>query len=227
MEPVEAAYLRGGYWAAAQAALAMLAASGRLVAGSPGRVQRAGFAPPADQVLARALFSELYGMAGPRELANKPRVQEVLRGIRLRLVRRGYLRPWPRRVLLPAALVAMPSCVVAPVLAGHGANGLFPVLVVVVSVALASWFLPRKTLAGERALRTLRLRHADLAVLDRRAAAVGGDADPQTIELAVALFGNAALRALLPRLAVEGGLLDGGKWTPRLDEPEPKGRGWR
>jgi hypothetical protein len=59
-------------------------------------------APAADQVLERSLFNELYGMMGPRELANKPRVQQVLRDIRLRLVRQGYLRPWRRRVLPPA-----------------------------------------------------------------------------------------------------------------------------
>ena len=104
--PTEIGLLRGGQWAAAQTALAMLTARGLLVAGPPGRIRRTGVAPPSDQVLERALFSDLYGTMGARELTNQPRVHQAIREIRSRLRREGYLRAWWVRILPPVVLVA-------------------------------------------------------------------------------------------------------------------------
>ena len=208
LDPTEIAYLRAGYWAAVQTALAMLAVTGRLLAAPVGRVRRTGDAPASEYPLARALFNDLFAMLGPRELANRPPVQRVLRDIRVRLVRHGYLRPRWQRILLPAALVTAPPCLAARLM-GHGLPGPVAVLGVTACVGSAAWFLSRRTARGARA------------------AATAGTARAETVELAVALFGNVALRAFLPILARDGGVLDGGTWTRRIDEPEPKRIRWR
>jgi uncharacterized protein (TIGR04222 family) len=163
-------------------------------------------------------------MLGPRELANRPTVQRVLRDIRVRLVKYGYLRPWRRRVLLPAVLVTAPPCFAAWLIS-PGLGSPVAVLVMTAAVGSATWFLPRRTVRGARTLRRLRSRHADLTAMINGAVPADGP-QPQTVALAVALFGDAALRALLPTLARGGGLLDGGSWSRRIDEPEPRRMRW-
>jgi uncharacterized protein (TIGR04222 family) len=225
--PTEIGLLRGGQWAAVQTALAMLAARGRIVAGPPGLLRRTGDAPPEDQALERALFSVLYGAMGAREVANQPRVRRLTKDIEKGLMRQGYLRAWWVRILLPtASLVGLP-CVVAR-LAGQGVmEPRVGTLLVLVSVSLALWFLPRRTWSGGRVLSAVRGQSSSLANMINDGTAARYGAVPNVVGLGVALFGGPALLAFLPRMAADAGLLDGGKWARRLDLPEAKPGRWR
>ncbi|GIH12741.1 TIGR04222 domain-containing membrane protein [Rugosimonospora africana] len=220
--PTEIGLLRGGRWAAAQTALAMLAARGRLIAGPPGRIRRTGVAPSGDHMLERALFSDLYGTMGARELANQPRVRQVVKDVELRLVRQGYLRARSVRILLPVA-----SLTVVPCVAARPASQEVGIPLVLASVVLALWFLPRRTWSGSRALNALRARNRSLATMIRDGSAAGYSAVPDKVGFGVALFGRPALLAFLPTFAADAGLLDGGKWTRRLDFPEARRGRWR
>jgi uncharacterized protein (TIGR04222 family) len=208
--PTEIGLLRGGQWAAVQTALAMLAARGRIDAGPSGFIRRTGGAPPEDQELERAVFSAFYGTMGAREVANQPRVRRLTKGIEKRLVRQGYLRAGWVRILLPTALLAGAPCVVAW-LAGHGVmEPRVGVLLVVASVSLALWFLPRRTWFGGRLLGAARARCGSLADMINDGTAAKCGAVPDVVGLGVALFGGPALLAFLPRMATDAGLLDGG-----------------
>lgn len=222
LRSTEVALLRGGYWAAAQTALAMLAARGLLVAGPPGRIRHTGVAPTSDHVLERALFSDLYGTMGPKELANQPHVRQVLQEIQSRLRRAGLLRPWWVRILLPVVLIVGTPGVLAQMAALGVLGPRLGILLVLVSVVLALSFMPRRTWSGAQAIRTLREQHKHLANIINDGTAAGHGTDPEMVGLGVALFGRSALLAFLPRVAADAGLLDGGKWTRRLDFPEPK-----
>jgi uncharacterized protein (TIGR04222 family) len=220
LRSVEIGMLRGGYWVAAQTALAMLVARGLLVTGPPGRIRRTGVAPTSDHVLERALFSDLYGTMGAKELANQPHVRQVLDEIQSGLLRAGLLRRRWVRILLPVALVTGMPGVVARMAALGVIGPRLGVLLVLVSVVLALWFMPRRTWSGAQALRRLREQHKHLKNIVNDCSAAGHATDPDVVGLGVALFGRSALLAFLPTAAADAGLLDGGRWTRRLDFPE-------
>ncbi|MGI5239490.1 TIGR04222 domain-containing membrane protein [Dactylosporangium sp. CA-139066] len=201
LKATEVAYLAGGERAAVRAGLIMLYRRGRLETDERGRVNRTGADPRDGEPFERALYNGLLGWIGPRELATLPRVRAALADLRTGLRRDGELRwPWVR-VCVPAALLALPAWAVAR----FGAPPLVAMPVVLAGVVAAMWFIPRRTLAGMRRLQWLRSEHAGLAA--------AADLDPRRAGLAVALFGNAALLAVAPVLAVRGGLLDGGRWS--------------
>lgn len=82
-------------------------------------------------------------------------------------------------------------------------------LAVVVLVGIAVWLLPRRTVAGARALAAARVRYGDLIERSKL--------EPVEVGLAVGLFGTAALQALMPRFAWDAGLLDGGRSSNQFD----------
>ena len=224
VEPTAIAYLRGGPWAATQTALATMASRGQLVTGPPGRIQRTGPNPPLGHTLERALYSDLYAKVGAREASIQPSVSRALQDIRTGLERDGFLRPKWRRVVLPVVLLGMSPLVVGWLANRVGLTGPAPVLVLLAFVTLAGWFIPRRTAAGARALRAARRRYAHLAKIVDSGTGSGSGYPPEMVGIAVALFGNAALHTLLPRIAADAGLLDGGKWTPIDVEPAPRNR---
>ncbi|BCB91156.1 hypothetical protein Psuf_084690 [Phytohabitans suffuscus] len=202
------AHLRDGGWGAVRTALAMLHLRGAVVAHRAGMVRRAGSVPRDAEPLERALFASLYGGMGPRELANRPRVREAVGDVRRDLVRRGLVRPQRRRVLVPLALVVVPPWLLARLIDVVSVR--VGLLTSVALVAVACWFLPRRTLAGARALRHLRARHPEPTP--------DGVPTPAGIGPAVALYGTAALAATMPLFAREAGLLGGGVWSRFLGD---------
>ncbi|WP_173052756.1 TIGR04222 domain-containing membrane protein [Phytohabitans houttuyneae] len=193
-------HLRGGRWGAVRTGLAMLHAREAVVAGRDGRVRRTGSKPRGAEPLEQALFGALYSDTGPRELADHQRVRAAVGEVRRDLIRRKLVRPQRRRVLVPLALAVVPPYVLARLIDVIGAP--IGLAATVVLVGVACWFLPRRTLAGARALRHLRDLHPEPT-------SPGGSAD--RLGPAVALYGNAALLVAMPRFAREGGLLDGGR----------------
>jgi uncharacterized protein (TIGR04222 family) len=195
-------HLHGGRWGAVRTGLAMLHAREAVVAGREGMVERAGPRPPDAEPLEHALFAALYGDMGPRELAERPRVREAIDDLRRDLVRRGLVRPQWRRVLVPLALAVLPPFVLARLIDVIGAP--IGLAASVVLVGAACWFLPRRTVAGARALRQLRALHPEPAGPGGTLAKLGP---------AVALYGADALLATMPVFARDSGLLDGGRWS--------------
>jgi len=128
-------------------------------------------------------------------------------------VARGLLRRRWVRVLAPLVLLILPAVAAARITAFVTLSPVIGLAVAVAGAAAAIWFLTRRTVAGARQLRRLRHEFADLAArLD------AGRVDPATVTIddlggAVALFGNRALRSLMPVVARDAGLLDGGRWT--------------
>ncbi|MET7833724.1 TIGR04222 domain-containing membrane protein [Micromonospora sediminicola] len=204
----EIGWLRGGNWGAVIAGLAMLHTRGVLATGV-GRIRRTGSLPQDVEPLERALYAALYGSIGPGELARQKRVQRALRDVRQSLAERGLVRTSSRRVLMPVLLAALPPALL-PKLVTAGLVGVTEGLVaIVVLVGIAVWLLPRRTIAGTRALTTARVRYGDLVERSQL--------EPVEVGLAVALFGTPALQALMPRFAWDAGLLDGGRSSHHLD----------
>lgn len=200
-------HLRGGGWGAVRTGLAMLHAREAVVAGRDGTVRRR--AVPRDaEPLERALFAALYSDTGPRELASRSRVREAVGEVRRDLIRRGLVRPQRRRVLVPLVLVVVPPWLLGRLIDVVGAP--VGLATTVALAAVACWFLPRRTLAGARALRHLRAQYPEPT---GPAAATPGALGP-----AVALYGTPVLVATMPRFARESGLLDGGRWSVYLGD---------
>ncbi|MDG4825651.1 TIGR04222 domain-containing membrane protein [Asanoa sp. WMMD1127] len=202
----EVACLAGGRWGATRTGLVMLLARGLLGTNMAGRIERRGSSPRAGEPLERALFTALVGRSGAREVAEKPRMRRALVQLRRGLERRGLLRRWYVRVLAPLALTVVPGWLVAR-LAGRGVvSPTVAVWLVAGGAVAACFFLPRRRLAGARELRRLRAAHAGLIDAEE-------NLSPEQQGLAVALFGDAALLRIMPRLARGVGLLDGGRWS--------------
>jgi hypothetical protein len=78
-------------------------------------------------------------------------------------------------------------------------------------VIVAGWFFPRRTLRGSRMLRALRAEHRAVGEAIDANGATAATMTPEVLGMSVALFGDAALEALLPADARQAGLLDGGR----------------
>ncbi|WP_345074345.1 TIGR04222 domain-containing membrane protein [Phytohabitans flavus] len=189
------AHLRGGGWGAVRTGLAMLYVRGA-VSARDGTVRRSGRVPRGAEPLELALFGALEGELRPRQLADRQWVREAIGDVRRDLIRRGLVRPQRRRVLLPLALVVVPPWLLGRLIEVVSVH--IGLLTSVVLVAVACWFLPRRTLAGARALRQLQARYPAPTDSDR--------VTPDGIGPAVALYGPAALVATMPRFAREAGL---------------------
>ncbi|MGN9909822.1 TIGR04222 domain-containing membrane protein [Phytohabitans sp. LJ34] len=211
----EIACLVGGRWATIRAGLVMLLRRGLLNTNRRGRVERVGSSPRDGEPLEKALFAGLLGWSGAREVGEKPRVRAVLRDTRRALERRGLLRPAWKRLVVPFALAVVPGVVVARLVSLGAVPPAGGVFAVVACAAAAIWFLPRRTVAGARALRRLRDEYAaDVAALESGAADVA-EWSPRRVGAIVALYGDAALLAIMPE-ARGAGLLHGGRWTRRI-----------
>ncbi|MCW6005238.1 TIGR04222 domain-containing membrane protein [Micromonospora sp. CPCC 205371] len=209
----EVAYLASGRWAAVRAGLVMLYARGLLEAGRRGRIGRVGSSPRTGEPLERALFASLLGWSGAREVGQKPRVLVTQRELRRGLERRGLVRRWWVRALVPPGLAVLPGVLVARLVSLDVIVPQVGVLGVVACAAGAVWFLPRRTVAGARLLRRLRVDHADLvAEIESGRARLGAWA-PERVGVVVALYGDAAVVAIMPAVARGAGLVDGGRWT--------------
>lgn len=204
----EIGWLRGGSWGAVVAGLAMLHARGVLAPGV-GRIRRTGSLPRDAEPLEQALYAALYGSMGPRELASQKRVQRALRDVQRCLVERGLVRATSRRVLMPVVLVALPPVLLSKLVAAAAVGVAEGLGVVVVLVGIAVCLLPRRTLAGQRALAAVRVRYGDLVERSKL--------EPVEVGLAVGLFGTAALQAVMPRFARDAGLFDGGRSSNQFD----------
>ncbi|MEE6263893.1 TIGR04222 domain-containing membrane protein [Plantactinospora sonchi] len=206
-------YLTGGARAAVRTGLAMLHARGLVVADPPGRVRRAGVLPPRAEPLERALFGALHSAMAPREVANQRQVRRALAEHREGLIGLGLLRPAWRRFALPAMLVLVPPLLVARLVADDLLGGGPALLIVLVFAVLANLFLPRQTVAGARLLRAARRCHPVPTAPETDPAVEPGTA--------VALYGEAAIRVLMPQFARDGGLLREGRWARLLGAFRP------
>lgn len=209
----EIAYLANGRWAATRVGLAMLHARGLLDTSRRGRVQRVGSSPRAGEPLEKALFAGLLGWSGAREVGEKPRVRAAHRQLRRGLERRGLVRRWWVRSLVPLVLAVLPGVVVARLVSLETVAPQAGMLGVAACAAAAVWFLPRRTVAGARALQRLRADHADLVTELESGQARPGMWAPERVGVAVALYGDAALMVIMPVVARDAGLVDGGRWT--------------
>lgn len=213
MPVTEIAYLVGGRWAATRAGLVMLFARGLLDTNLRGRIARLGSSPRAGEPLEKALFAALLGWSGAREVSQRPRVRAVHAELRRALERRGLIRRWWVCSLVPLALAVLPGVVAARLVSLDVLTPSAGLVGVVAGAAVAVWFLPGRTPAGARVLRHLRAEHADLAAEIESGRARAGAWPPERVGVAVALFGDAALVALLPGASRGAGLVDGGRWT--------------
>jgi len=125
-------------------------------------------------------------------------MRRALNSARSELIRVGVLRPrwlWTIQRMLGVALVAL---AVADVIDGWGWGG----AAVAAAAGVALWFAPRRTIAGQRALVAARRRYP------MPASDGGAELPAATVGMAVALYGDTALLALMRRFATEGGLFD-------------------
>ena len=213
--PTQVGWLRGGNWAATQTALAMLHRRGAVREGRSGAVERVACALHDTESLERALYGVLYGATGPRELMNKPRVRAALQDVRRKVSAAGLVRPGWRRLAIPLLLIMLPAGALARLVALNIVAAWTGVPVVVSLSCLGCAFAFRRTIAGARTLRALRARYAELG----RPLVAASALTPYEVGMAVALFGNTALEAVLAKAAHSTGLLDGGRWS--RSEPQP------
>jgi uncharacterized protein (TIGR04222 family) len=80
LRPAEVAMLAGSAWRALQVGYAMLWRRGRLEHDGRGRINRTGPAPRSAEPLERELFNAMLGWQGPRQAAQRPRVEALRRG---------------------------------------------------------------------------------------------------------------------------------------------------
>lgn len=112
-------------------------------------------------------------------------------------------------------LIIFPAWALAR-LVGLGVIAAWTGLPVVVSLSCVACALAfRRTIAGARTLRALRVQYVDLGRPVEDVSALA----PHEVGMAVALFGNTALEALLSGDAHRSGLLDGGRWW--TSDPQP------
>jgi uncharacterized protein (TIGR04222 family) len=193
------AYLRGGPQASVNATLAAMNAKGLVDAWGTGMVMSNKDLSPALQTpTEHAVWSALYEGTRPRTLAARPPMRRALNSTRVELIHAGALRPgwlWGVQHLLGLALVALAA---VDVIDGWG----FALAGVAVVAGIAVWFIPRRSVAGQRALVAARRKHP-MPTLDNKA-----KPPAETVGMAVALYGNAALRSLVDRFATNGGLYD-------------------
>ncbi|AVT31354.1 MULTISPECIES: TIGR04222 domain-containing membrane protein [unclassified Plantactinospora] len=208
-------YLNGGAWGAVRAGLVTLHGRGGVTAARPGGLSRTGGLPAYAEPLERALFGALYGTMSPREVASRRRVRQALAEQREGLIGLGLLRPAWRRLLLPATLVLVLPLLVARLVAADLLGVGVGLLVVLAFVGMAGWFLPRRTLSGERTLRDARRRHPLPTGPDGVPADHPAGLDPG---LAVALYGTAGVLPAVRQFVRDSGLLDGGTWSRLLGD---------
>lgn len=193
------AYLRGGPRAAVNSTLAVLHAKGFVDAWRTGMVVGKEDVPPTLQTpVEHAVWSSLYEGIRPLTLAMRPPMRRALNSSRSELIRVGVLRPrwlWTVQRLLGVALVTL---AVAAVVDGWGWVG----AAVAAVAGVAVWFTPRRTIAGQRALVAARQRYP-MPASDGNA-----ELPAATVGMAVALYGDTALLAIMRRFATEGGLFD-------------------
>ncbi|MFY1673518.1 TIGR04222 domain-containing membrane protein [Plantactinospora sp. WMMB334] len=225
-------YLSGGSWGAVRTGLVLLHGRGGVVVDRPGGLHRAGPVPVRAEPLERALFGALYGSMAPREVANQRRVRQTLAAQRESLIGLGLLRPAWRRFLLPAVLVLALPMVIARLVAADLLGVQVGLVVVLAFVGIAGWFLPRRTLAGDRLLRAARREHPlPVAPSGARGTPPAGGGSARDPGLMVALYGQDGLRTVLPaQFARDSGLLGGGcrllfLGDSRLDGPPVAGAG--
>ena len=202
------AYARGGRYAVTQSALAVLHAHGFVDAWRAGMVimtEESAKAGMSDNEVERALRAALVaGPAGPRLLGARPQMLRALDAVQSEGVAAGLLRS--RRVV---RLQRTAACVVATWTA---AAALFvePPLTMTetltgMAVGLTLLVLPRRTRAGREALVAARAKCPLPTPLAPKSQPTP---PPAEVGVAVAIYGSAALLAIMPRLAREGGVLD-------------------
>jgi uncharacterized protein (TIGR04222 family) len=199
----EYAYLRGGQRAVVLAALAAMHQRGIVQSARRGTVKRAGSMKGISDPVERALGAALHGQVSPSVLAARPQVRRALATLQAGLVAGGLLLPTWRWAVLRVTAVAVLVVGVAGLITGPR-TGLLALLAGVL-LAVGLWVWPRRTRAGGRVLAAARRRSAQLTP----GAAQGQPGwSAEDVGMAVALHGAAALRALMPTFARDGGLFD-------------------
>jgi uncharacterized protein (TIGR04222 family) len=206
------AYLRGGPRAAINSTLAVMHTNGLVDAWRTGMVMsREELSPILQTAMEHAVWSSLYEGTRPRTLATRPHTRRALNSSRAELIRTGALRPrwlWAIQRLLGLALVALS---VADVIDGWGWAG----AAVAAGAGVAVWFTPRQTIAGRRALVAARHRYP-MPISEGQV-----QLPAETVGMAVALYGDTALLAIMGRFATQGGLLDRRTTNDELGDAPP------
>jgi uncharacterized protein (TIGR04222 family) len=150
--PVELAAVHGGERAAILTTLSAMAERGEVAIAARGGVRRGECPAPDAHPLEHALWRDLHGRTSPAELALRPRTSRAMSGVARDVAAAGLRLSGPRWVLLRLLLVAAAGSAVLGLSVLRSRPHVVACLLVVV-VAVLLWRLPRRTPAGERALR--------------------------------------------------------------------------
>ncbi|MFE0633280.1 TIGR04222 domain-containing membrane protein [Streptomyces sp. NPDC058864] len=202
-DPYEAAYLRDGSRGAVVVALVALHLRGTVDAGAHRTARISGPLQGLAHPLQLAVYQTLYRPAGVNAVAAARPVRREMDALRERLTDAGLIRRDRRRrtarVLVCAAVLTAVGGLVSGFPTAWDPPVRAAVSAVPVAAALALWAVPRRTRAGREALRRAQERFPRPRT--RRAS-------PESVQLAVALHGEPALRLAVPHFTREAGLLD-------------------
>jgi uncharacterized protein (TIGR04222 family) len=149
---VELAAVHGGERAAVLIALSEMAKRGEVAIAARGGVRRGERPAPDAHSLEHALWRDLHARTSPAELALRPRTARAMSAVGRDVAAAGLRLSGLRWVLLRLLLLAAVGLAVLGLSVTRGRWHVVACLVVV-GVAVVLWGLPRRTLAGERALR--------------------------------------------------------------------------
>ena len=206
--PYDVAYLNGGADLALCAALSAMHRSGTIAAAGRGTVVAAARPEPRTDELERAVHHAAVVAVPRRDLGGAGAVASALHRIESRLVDAGLLRAAEHRARIRAAsrwtfaLAALGVVRIVDGIADDRAVGFLALLVLAVLVVgvLQRRSVPRRTLAGDEALRRLVDEHHALSPANRPDWQVYG---PAGAALSVGVFGVGALWAADPAFAGE------------------------
>jgi uncharacterized protein (TIGR04222 family) len=156
---IELAAVHGGERAAVLTALSAMAKRGEVAIAARGGVRRGERPAPDAHPLEHALWRDLHARTSPAELALRPRTAQAMSAVGRDVAAAGLRLSGLRWVLLRLLLVAAAGLAVLGLSVTRGRPHVVACLLMVV-VAVLLWRLPRRTLAGERALRRARAAEA-------------------------------------------------------------------
>lgn len=208
--PEDVAYLNGGPDLAVYAALSAMHVDGSIVTSgrTTGQVRAGGRPGRSATALQRAVHAAAHRLTPGRTLGTHAPVRTELQRIAHRLESTGLLLSGPDRVRhraaawLPGAAAALGTARLLAGMADGRPVGFLPapVLVLAVVTLVLAVRVPRRTVAGDRALDAVRAEHAVLAPTMRPGwTAVGAGA----AALSVGAFGMGAMLAAEPAFAEE------------------------
>lgn len=181
----ESGLLRRGRWAALQAAVVRLHAAGLVEVDTEGRLARTKRKLRSDiDGLAQAVYAAMPEPTSVLMLRIRPGVRQALGELVQRLAAHGLVQGRRRWRFSRALLVVVAVLCVRQLTGGAGTVVDAALAMVLLIAAVAAWFVPRRTVAGQRLLRQLRRQHDGMPQLIR-----DGDAGELTAEQVAMVHG--------------------------------------